>query len=85
MLILFADYVYSQTVSNFIPACPLDIFDKTNPLIFDQNITDKFIVLTKSCIGQKRGNSSYPAECYTCEEFVCAVPCIVQAFSNVSI
>lgn len=82
----FGQFTTAQATlpADFIPPCPLDIFNKSNPNILDQNITDQFIILTKSCIGLARGNLTLPAECYTCEEFVCSISCIFQTVGYVS-
>lgn len=66
--------------------CRLNIFFTANPDLLNQTITDEFNNRVLKCINNERGNASdQNPNCYTCDEFVCALPCVADQYNFVSI
>lgn len=76
--------VVHLVLSQYESKCRRYLFDNVNPNILNQNLTDAFKNQTLECIATSRGGNRSDLYCYSCEEYVCALNCLVYEFGNVS-
>lgn len=84
ILLLAISAAVHLVMSQVEDKCRRYMFNSVNSSLLNQTITDSFINQTLECIAESRGGDYSELDCYNCEEFVCAMNCLVLSVGNVS-